>query len=283
MVTVARNIIDKVPGVRSEWRIVSPEQATKWLEGNVHNRPVRDAIVSRYAADMRTGRWRQTHQGIAFDEKGVLIDGQHRLFAVIEADAEVLLQVTYGLPMESQMVIDDGIRRTVIDVMKIGDEAMAGLSAVHAAVASRMVRGFTTGGASQLTRQQQALAIQTHWFVIDAAARFFTPKVRNIAVAGVIAVCAKALYHAEAVEVERFAKLLSSGKGATEQWDDAALVLRHWLLTRHGALGGTQQVEAYAKTLRAMQAFLKREKKFTRLYAVTDDPFPLPHSKKKGG
>jgi hypothetical protein len=34
-----------------------------------------------------------THQGIAFDTQGVLVDGQHRLAAIIEADRPVELTV----------------------------------------------------------------------------------------------------------------------------------------------------------------------------------------------
>lgn len=58
---------------------VTPEMAAKWLEGNVLNRPLKQAHVDRLAREMAAGRWRLTHQGIAFDVSGCLIDGQHRL------------------------------------------------------------------------------------------------------------------------------------------------------------------------------------------------------------
>ena len=58
---------------------VTPSQAANWLEGNTHNRPVTQAHVERLAAEMSAGRWRLTHQGIAFSTRGVLLDGQHRL------------------------------------------------------------------------------------------------------------------------------------------------------------------------------------------------------------
>lgn len=83
---------ERADHVRTEWKVVTPAMATKWLEeGNTHNRKVRDSVVMRYAADMKAGRWKQTHQGIAFNGDGTLLDGQHRLFAIIEADTEVLL------------------------------------------------------------------------------------------------------------------------------------------------------------------------------------------------
>jgi len=61
---------------------VSPDMALKWLEGNTHNRPINQAHVNRLAKEITAGRWQLTHQGIAFDTKGILIDGQHRLWAI---------------------------------------------------------------------------------------------------------------------------------------------------------------------------------------------------------
>ena len=52
------------------------------------------ALTANYdpwiARDMKAGHWRLTHQGIAFDPAGVLIDGQHRLWAIVESDTTLL-------------------------------------------------------------------------------------------------------------------------------------------------------------------------------------------------
>src|SRR5437870_5147015 len=69
---------------------VGPELATRWLEGNVHNRKLREDVVARYARDMKAGRWLLTHEPIAFNKNGdTLVDGQHRLWAVVESGATV--------------------------------------------------------------------------------------------------------------------------------------------------------------------------------------------------
>ena len=57
---------------------ITPSLAASWLDKNEHNRPVNWNYVAQLARDMKTGRFTCTHQGIAFDTQGHLIDGQHR-------------------------------------------------------------------------------------------------------------------------------------------------------------------------------------------------------------
>ena len=63
--------------------MVNPSLARDWLGLNWdRNRYIRDARVLQYRQAMMAGQWRLTHQGIAFDKDGKLIDGQHRLSAL---------------------------------------------------------------------------------------------------------------------------------------------------------------------------------------------------------
>src|SRR3954467_14111979 len=65
---------------------VTPDLAAQWLRANTGNRPVREAHVRSLAEEITADRWKVTHQGIAFSLSGRLMDGQHRLRAVIRAD-----------------------------------------------------------------------------------------------------------------------------------------------------------------------------------------------------
>jgi hypothetical protein len=47
-----------------------------------------------------------THQGIALDTDGVLIDGQHRLAAAVEADQPVDMLVITGVDAATFDVLD---------------------------------------------------------------------------------------------------------------------------------------------------------------------------------
>lgn len=96
---------------------VTPECARRHLGNMVHNRPLSQANVRRYLAEMEIGRWGMTGQGLIFDPKGRLLDGQHRLHAVIKYGKPVQMLAIYGVSPEMFALIDAGNKRTVSDVL----------------------------------------------------------------------------------------------------------------------------------------------------------------------
>lgn len=99
--------------------LVTPEQARKWLSTNAQeNRAQRDSRIKAYARDMREGKWMLTGEAIKIDTDGVLIDGQHRLAAVIEARVSVYMVVVLNLPHEVMGALDSGLSRTFGDKLK---------------------------------------------------------------------------------------------------------------------------------------------------------------------
>jgi hypothetical protein len=266
---------EKPTGVRSQWMTVTPTLAQKWLEGNTHNRSLKQRKVEQYAADMKAGKWRQTHQGIAFDGENTLIDGQHRLWAVIESDATVVMLVTHGLAIDTQAVIDDHIHRTVLDQMQLAGDAESHCGPLHVAASNAMIWGPMPRSSVALTRQEQMDFIKKHWTAIDAVVAMFIPAKRGISIAPVMAACCRAFYHVDVESIAAFANILFNGR-VTQPRDNAAFLLREWLIRRKAGGGGVANAEAYGKTARALKAFVANEK-FTRLYAATDDLFPLPN------
>ena len=113
-------------GVRSQWMNISPAMALRWLENNFVNRPLDDGVIAAYARDMVIGVWVPTHQGIAFNDKDELIDGQHRLHAIGRSGRTLRMMVTFGLPsviegreMTTMDAVDRGRTRSVADQLKI--------------------------------------------------------------------------------------------------------------------------------------------------------------------
>ncbi len=92
---------------------ITPECASDWLENRnlPLNRTLSETIAKRYADTMRAGRWLLTHQGIAFDKDGFVIDGQHRLRAIVLAGVPVELFVIPNCDPATFAVLDSGHKR----------------------------------------------------------------------------------------------------------------------------------------------------------------------------
>lgn len=86
-------------------KVITPALAKKILKvvedriakGTLKQRTLSEPTVAKYAQDMRNGHWLLNNQGIAFDKKGNLIDGRHRLWAVTRAGVSVKMIAVYGL------------------------------------------------------------------------------------------------------------------------------------------------------------------------------------------
>lgn len=105
--------------MRTEVIKVTPEIAEQYLSKNIKNRSVSQSRVLGYSNDMKEGRWLFNPNPISFDVTGELIDGQHRLLAVIESGLEVDMLILHGAPVASKEIIDFNRPRSASDILKI--------------------------------------------------------------------------------------------------------------------------------------------------------------------
>lgn len=104
--------------------LVTPQTATLWLDTkNSHNRPVSQSTVERYVQEMRAGRWVNNAQPIIFGKPSDrLLNGQHRLKAIVISGVSVECTITWGVDDNAFDTIDDGNKRSLADVLAIKDE-----------------------------------------------------------------------------------------------------------------------------------------------------------------
>lgn len=95
---------------------ITPEVAASFLKHNTDNRNKRGWWVNGLANMIKRGEWIPTHQGVAFSQSGKLIDGQHRLEAIVEANIPVEMLVVTGVRDDAYKVLDNGIKRTMADL-----------------------------------------------------------------------------------------------------------------------------------------------------------------------
>lgn len=99
---------------------VSPSLAKQYLEKSKGNRAESKERISTYAKNMKDGLWQLTPQGISFDEDGVLVDGHHRLKAVIQSGVSVPFYVTLSVPRQTT-IFDRGRPRTTGQFLKYNE------------------------------------------------------------------------------------------------------------------------------------------------------------------
>lgn len=128
---------------------MDPDKAQAFLDRNTRNRRVRRDIVEQYARDMAAGKWQLTGESISFDRDGNLIDGQHRLQAIIRSGVTVELTTVWGLDPQVQEVLDTGMKRRAADQLAIRGYKHAALTAAAARLAILYERGRTVTNGPQ--------------------------------------------------------------------------------------------------------------------------------------
>jgi len=103
---------------------ITPEDAQVLLKTNVNNRNLSRRRVEMYANDIKRGAWKLTGDSIKLAKNPKtgevrLIDGQHRLHAIVAAGIAVQTVVATGLQEDAFSVIDRGKTRSYNDVLNM--------------------------------------------------------------------------------------------------------------------------------------------------------------------
>lgn len=235
---------------------ITPSMARYWLQSvNAKNRNMSRGTVSRYASDMASGRWMQTHQNaIAFYDDGTLADGQHRLAAIVSADVTVPMFVATGLGKESAQAIDQGRSRSMADVMRLSGVIGDGAYYPNMIVAMmNVIRNAETNAARAASSSEMAAAIEKMMDGINFANASLTKAQGPIRNAYVRAGVCAAYYFVDTPKLERFAAVLCSGM-AEEKIDQTAVVVRNRFLFSAFSTGN-ERISHYKVLLRFIKAY----------------------------
>lgn len=217
---------------------VTPAMASHWLETNRVNRAVRQGAVREYAIDMASGRWVFTHQGIAFDDAGELIDGQHRLLAIVQSGCTVRMVVTRGLDPAARRDVDRHAKRTPYDAVSLANPSRSTTrEAVSVAAAIATDGGFKDFVVPLWLLEQLLESSEWGPAVLEAGAE--AKRVRNCQIHGLSfvqtwAVVARLRVAGYVEPLRRVADRLIDGQA---ECGTGLHTLRQWLL-RQGRVGG---------------------------------------------
>ena len=205
---------NNAPAMRLER--VTPDTAREWLQRINAQRRLKERTVAGYAADMRAGRWEEDITPIVFDENGDLVNGQHRLNAVIESNLEQSFWVRRGVTANSIFRMDQGAPRRTGDQLTIKGISYGGSIATIAGIYAKyhllpdVVWGTHT--TSQVTKSM----------ILDIALE----KVEEMSDALVVGREAFRATRAHQSSYAVLSMLVAEGSSYTEMWADF-----HWGVT----------------------------------------------------
>jgi hypothetical protein len=263
--------------MKTTQQLVTPEMAETWLAKNACNqRKLRAGVVERYARDIKAGQWLLTHQGVAFNTRGELIDGQHRLRAIVLANLPVWLMVSTDVPCNAFSHLDLGMQRTTSDVLRgEGDEWV---TADHISIARLLeANGNSRQSVAGRSPFEMKELVYRHRNAITFVLSSIERRVRGVTIGPCLAAIASAYYgEKDRVRLSEFCAVLVSGICRDSSQDQAAIALRDFLKDNMGALSAASRVEMYLKSQRAIRAFMNKEK-LTKLFMPSSPVYSVPN------
>ena len=123
---------------------ITPGDAKRFLESNNHNRPLNKTHISTLVKEIENGRWKVNGDAIRLSTNR-LIDGQHRLHAVIESGIAIKTVVIREIADDVFDTIDAGKKRTGADTLYVRGEVDTNNLAASIAIVGQYMSGRTIG------------------------------------------------------------------------------------------------------------------------------------------
>tara|TARA_R110000787_G_C13325316_1_gene436848 strand:- start:78 stop:872 length:795 start_codon:yes stop_codon:yes gene_type:complete len=258
--------------MKTEVRTITPVVATEMLKKNLNNRKVSENHVRFLAEEMRNGNWLFDGQPLRFDEDNVLIDGQHRLNAIIKSQTSQNLLIVTGLKKESFKVMDTGKNRNAADALSINGEQYYSTIASCAKFIIMLKSGTSdrnrigrTSNSNIVKWLDNNRAIVDHIKTSDKLKHAFSGVLTNTYIASFLFLFAEN----DAVASEDFMRKLCTGLDLSEK--DPIFVLRRTLIKEKTSKWNMPPKDKQALIIKGWNAYrLGKTPKFFRWNKDTD-------------
>jgi len=268
---------------------VTPELAKAWLNQNTKNRPLRNTGLNRYAELMKRGAWALGPDAIAFDTNNQLVNGQHRLKALVLSNTTQPFIVTHGLNPDAFPTFDGGFKRGLSDHLATLDYKSTTLLASIARVTANIARAgivsrslvSVSNSGNRLENDELIEFVDAYRDELEAATRMAgnignRSNVLPATVAGVLA----AIYGTQH-DIARFITQVCEGVGIEDRRQPAYL-LRKKLepeYTQTARVVRPPRFEVFAYAFIAANLYVAGETRaMLKWVPTTQSPFPQPNA-----
>lgn len=259
---------------------ITPEIAGDLLARPGANRRMSARVVRRYAEAMRNGEWMVTGEPIILSPHGRLLDGQHRLAAIVESGITINTMVVHGVADAAFANMNSGKARTQADALSIaGYTNTARLAAtVRAIIAHEWygdMRPSRLAASSRIypSNEQVLARLAAEPQIEDVVRRTGSKGLRDL---GIVRAVTGAVYYQFQVRdpeaAEEFFALLETGAGLLPGCP--IYVLRQRLIANATSLRKLPEEYVAALMVKAWNAWRSGREIKSLSWRATQDPFP---------
>ncbi len=264
----------------------TPDSARKILDANnTFNRPVNGTRVTVYAAEMSAGKWMMTGESIKFADTGKLLDGQHRLLAIIKCGKSIELPVVRGLDPETFKAIDTGKERSKIDVLALNgcdpETSRLVATAAHLAITyaadgtpkSSFGHNQIAAKQLQLTNEGVVAFVDKNPAIVEAARFLMDNRKKGMLVsAGILTWVLYECRKVDVTEAELF--ILDIICGSMLQAQDPVAVLRDGLISAQKSVRQWPRITVMAGIVTAWNRRRQGKKSIRSVFRNDTETFP---------
>jgi hypothetical protein len=163
---------------------ITPEVAKQWLQRKNLNRSIKLAQLNRIKRAIETSRWEINGETIIFDHEGRLLEGQHRLQAIVDTDKTVWTLLVRGINRERFKTMGQGSKRSAGDILGIQGVKNATNIAAALRWIYRYENGLMSNAHPNITDDELTDTLPAHAALVDSVP--FGKKCQGIAAPGMI-------------------------------------------------------------------------------------------------
>lgn len=276
------------PSKQVTLEVITPEMAKRWLAQNAkNNRTSKAGQVALYAAYMKKGTWNDDNCAITFDVNGELIDGQHRLMAIVESGTAQEFIIGRNWPTEAMITLDMGQRRTFTDRMVVAGTDITSMECdiirnamTNYASSQKGTQTYSQFGREEIVAEQY----KRHSEATGVIASRYKGKVSKLVLGAAIQAYAQACvwYNKGRISDDpwqrtiSFLDIVAEGGAAAcydPATDQAAMKLREQIAAKKAAGRNWQDMQDYRIGATAVYNFLKKKPQKLAIRPLANPPF----------
>ena len=247
---------------------ITPDIAREYLTKNTNNyRPVIRSVVGKYAADIKSGLFEENGNAIVFSKTGVLLDGQHRLYAIVEADKPVTMVVVRDVE-ETCQTFDYQSKRTDVQILRASGIDGYARSPQAISAAAMLISGCIYAGdrrAKETSVQLKRKFLEKNKTDVDAvASACFNGDSNKITKKAPVFCASWCLFvSGEPCErLEKFFRVVNTGFPVDGEECTPCIVLRNYLISNRGT--PSSYARHYGEFCNTIRAYLDFKNKVQR-------------------